>query len=60
MKIGVIYLSNIQKILPSHNDLNVPTNTIEKVKDAFEYIDKNNLLFHGSGIFKFENFNIQI
>lgn len=56
----ISHLSNIQKILPSHNDLNVPTNIIEKVKDAFEYIDKNNLLFHGSGIFKFENFNIQI
>ncbi|NLP46792.1 MAG: MBL fold metallo-hydrolase [Epulopiscium sp.] len=56
----ISHLSNIQKILPAHNDLNIPINTIEKVKNAFEYIDKNNLLFHGSGNFKFGNFNIQI
>lgn len=51
-------LSNIQKILPAHCSLDVPIDTLEKVKDAFEYLDKSSLLFPGSGTFKFENFGI--
>ena len=53
-------LNNIQKILPAHNDVNVPINIIEKVQEAFEYLEKNSLLFQGSGIFKFGSFNIHI
>jgi glyoxylase-like metal-dependent hydrolase (beta-lactamase superfamily II) len=53
-------LSNIQKILPSHNDMNVPISTIEKIKNAFEYLQKNNLLMHKSGVFEFENFKIHL
>ncbi|GFZ33240.1 MBL fold metallo-hydrolase [Clostridium zeae] len=53
-------LHNIQKILPGHNALEVPVDTIEKVKEAFEYIEKNNLLKHGSGIFEFESFSIHL
>lgn len=53
-------LRNIQKILPGHNDLNVPIHTIEKVKEAFEHLEKSNLLVQGSGIFKFESFSIHI
>jgi glyoxylase-like metal-dependent hydrolase (beta-lactamase superfamily II) len=56
----ISHLSNIRKVLPSHNDLNVPVNIIENVKDAFEYIEKKGLLMQGSGVFKFENFNIQL
>lgn len=53
-------LNNIKKILPSHNDLNVSTDIIQKVKYAFEFIEKNNLLVHGSGVFKFGDFDIQL
>lgn len=53
-------LRNIQKILPAHNDLNVSIDIIGKIKNAFEYIEKNNLLKHGSGNFQFENFNIRL
>lgn len=53
-------LSNIKRILPAHNELDVPTDIIWKVKNAFEYIEKNNLLMHGSGNFEFENFNIRL
>jgi len=53
-------LKNIKKILPAHNDLNVPTTIIERIKDAFEDIERNNLLTQGSGIFKFGAFNIHL
>ena len=53
-------LNKVRKILPAHNDVNVPINMIEKVKEAFEYLEKNSLLFQGSGIFKFGSFNIHI
>lgn len=56
----ISHLSDIRKVFPSHNDLNVPVNIIEKVKDAFGYIEKRGLLMQGSGVFKFENFNIQL
>lgn len=53
-------LRNIRKILPSHNALNVPENIIEKVAEAFGYIEKSGLLMHGSGVFEFESFNIHL
>lgn len=53
-------INNINKVLPSHNNLDISTNIIQEVKSAFESIEKNNLLVQGSGLFKFENFNIQI
>lgn len=53
-------LNNIKKILPAHNELNVSIDIIKQVKDAFEFLEKNNLLMHGSGIFKYGDFNIQL
>lgn len=53
-------LSNMKKLLPAHNDLAVSVDLIQKVKDAFEAIDKNNSLKHGSGVFKFDNFSIHL
>jgi len=53
-------LNNINKILPSHNTLDVPINVIERIKNAFEEIEKNNLIAHGSGIFKYGDFNIHL
>lgn len=53
-------LNNITKVLPGHNELNISNDIIEKVQCAFEFIEKNNLLKHGSGIFEFRNFKIQL
>ena len=53
-------LSNIKRILPGHNRLNISVNLIKEVKEAFEYLKENKLLYQGSGLFKFEDFNIHI
>lgn len=53
-------LRGVKKVLPAHNDLNISVDMIQKVKDAFDYIEKNNLLKQGSGTFEFEGFNIQL
>ena len=53
-------LKNILKVLPGHNDLNIPVNIIKRVQIAFSYIEKSDLLIHGSGIFEFEDFKIQL
>lgn len=58
--IKVSNLNNIKRILPSHNDLNISTDIIDKVKAAFDFIEAKNLLKQGSGLFEFENFNIKI
>lgn len=56
----ISHLNNIAKILPGHNELNVPGNIIEKVKYAFDLIEKDSLLKQGSGIFDFKDFKIQL
>lgn len=56
----ISHLNNITKILSGHNELNVPNNIIERVKYAFELIEKDNLLKQGSGIFEFKDFKIQL
>ena len=53
-------LKNILKILPGHNDLNIPVDIIKRVQTSLSYIEKNELLIHGSGIFEFESFKIQL
>ena len=53
-------LKNILKILPGHNDLNIPVDIIKRVQASLSYIEKNELLIHGSGIFEFESFKIQL
>lgn len=51
---------NVKKVLPAHNELNVPTDIIQRVQNAFEGIEKNNLLMQGSGVFEFDDFNIKL
>lgn len=53
-------LKNIKRLMPGHNDLNIPVSLIEEIKDAFESIEKDGLLRQGSGIFEFNNFKIRI
>lgn len=53
-------LDNVKKILPAHNDINIPIDIIERIKDAFQTIDDKNLLKQGSGIFDFGDFKIRL
>lgn len=53
-------LNNITRILPGHNDIDIPLDIIERIKNAFTLIENKNLLKQGSGIFSFEDFKIQI
>lgn len=52
--------NNVVKILPGHNQLNISYDIIQKIQCAFDFIETNNLLKHGSGIFQFERFKIQL
>jgi glyoxylase-like metal-dependent hydrolase (beta-lactamase superfamily II) len=56
----ISHLGNITKILPGHNELKVSNDIVEKIKVAFDFIEKINSLKHGSGIFEFEDFKIQL
>lgn len=53
-------ISNIRRILPSHFDLNIESDFIQNVKDAFELLYNNNGLKQGSGCFEFNDFKIHI
>lgn len=53
-------LKNISRVLPGHNELNLPADIINKIQNAFSSIEKKDLLKQGSGTFEFEGFKIQI
>ena len=53
-------IKGIKKILPSHNDLKVEVNLIDKVDEAFNELKTKKLLKQGSGIFDFGDFKIHI
>lgn len=53
-------LEGIKQIFPSHHDLDLPLDFIEKVKDAFLSIESMGKLHHGGGMFKYDDFNILI
>lgn len=48
----------IRKILPGHGDLNINLNLIKKIYEAFNEIEKDGMLKHGSGKFEYEDFKI--
>lgn len=48
----------VKKILPGHGDLDVPVDIIKRTYKAFEEIDEDGLLKHGSGSFDFGDFRI--
>lgn len=53
-------LVGVKKILPGHHQLNVPVNTIDKIKQAFNQIEADGLLHHGGGFFEYDDFAIKI
>ncbi|WP_333888180.1 hypothetical protein [Clostridium sp.] len=53
-------LKGINKVLPSHNDLDIDMEFIKKVSDAFKELELKNLLKQGTGIHNFEDFKIRL
>lgn len=51
---------DINKILPGHHSLNVNTDIVEKIWEAFVEIERQNKLKQGNGIFEFDKFSIHI
>ena len=51
---------DIQKICPSHHEINIPIGIVNRIYDAFCKIHSQNKLQHGNGIFDFGDFQIHI
>lgn len=51
---------DIEKILPGHHTLDVPTDIIGRIDTAFETISMNGKLKQGSGTFDFGDFQIRL
>ncbi|MTI48084.1 MAG: MBL fold metallo-hydrolase [Firmicutes bacterium] len=53
-------LQKISRLLPGHYNLDIPVKLLEKVKLAFEDIEKRKKLFQGSGTHIYESFKIKL
>lgn len=53
-------ISGIKKLYPSHNQIPLEHSFIERVTRAFEKIEVEKKLWHGSGTYQFEDFAIQL
>ncbi len=53
-------LENIQTVLPGHNELIISKDIVIQIGEAFELIERNGLLKHGTGVHKFINFSIKL
>lgn len=51
---------NFLKILPGHNDLNIPISYLVKTQKAFEELKKASKLKHGTGVHRFPHINIKL
>lgn len=50
----------ITRILPGHHSLSIPVSLIDEVEAGFAQIERSGQLKHGSGLFEFGGFQIQI
>ncbi|MBQ2191023.1 MAG: MBL fold metallo-hydrolase [Clostridia bacterium] len=50
----------IEKILPGHHQLEIPTSLVTEIEAGFAQIDRSGQLKHGNGLFVFGDFQIQI
>jgi len=51
---------DVDRILPAHHRLAVPTDIIERIAGAFDEIEKSGNLVQGAGLFHFGDFQIHI
>lgn len=50
----------VKKVFPAHHDLNIPVTILDDMKVAFLELKGKGKLQHGSGIYKYDNFAIQL
>ena len=50
----------VDRVLPGHDDLDVPPSFPARVRDAFDDLDRRGALHHGSGTHEFEDFAIRL
>lgn len=55
-----IALIPAERIFPAHHSLDISTNIIKKVQQAFKRIEKNGFLMHCGKTFDFDGFQIQL
>lgn len=53
-------IKGVNRILPAHNDINIPNNIVERIYVAFKEIEDKNKLSHGGGLFKYKDFQIKV
>lgn len=58
--IKTIQLLPVQRLLPGHHQLNIPVTLIEEIDKGFEKILAEGKLYHGSGLFVFNDFQIHL
>lgn len=51
---------DICRIFPGHHTLNLSPDIILQIEDAFQSLNNSGMLVHGSGIFEFDQFQIQL
>ncbi len=51
---------DINKILPGHHRLDVPTDIVARMEQAFAKLEQEDKLQHGAGIFEFVDFQIHV
>ena len=50
----------VKKLLPGHHHLNLSPNLIDHVRDAFDALEHQGLLHHGSGVHLYDGFSIHL
>ena len=53
-------INYIDKILPGHNEIGFEKRFLKVVRQAFEELEDNNLLHHGSGLHEYDSFKIKL
>ena len=53
-------LPEIKRLLPGHNQLDIPVNLLNEAHAAFQSLDERGLLHHGSGKHSFARIAIQL
>ena len=51
---------DVKRILPGHHDLNIATSIISEIDKAFDELEQQGLLKHGSGIFNYGKFQLHL
>lgn len=50
----------VKRVFPGHHDMNISVSLIKDIRDAFSSLSEKGLLFQGSGLYEYEDFQINI